>query len=103
MIGHRIVFSSTPIRKLKGGAIWDFVTRGDRESSLLVLARLLINQLFYFRFTYHDSCLIAGLDGPHIDTTDRNSKCQTCGEEMAKFSGYFGHIEHAWPVFHSGE
>lgn len=46
---------------------------------------------------------VGGLNDPRMGTTDRNFKCQTCGEGMAECPGHFGHIELARPVFHPGE
>ena len=45
---------------------------------------------------------VGGLNDPRMGTTDRNFKCQTCGEGMAECPGHFGHIELARPVFHPG-
>lgn len=46
---------------------------------------------------------VGGLNDPRMGTTDRNFKCQTCGEGMSECPGHFGHIELARPVFHPGE
>ena len=46
---------------------------------------------------------VGGLNDPRMGTTDRNFKCQTCGEGMSECPGHFGHIELARPVFHPGQ
>lgn len=43
-----------------------------------------------------------GLSDPRLGTTDRNFKCQTCGESMNDCPGHFGHIDLARPVYHIG-
>jgi DNA-directed RNA polymerase II subunit RPB1 len=46
--------------------------------------------------------LVGGLSDPRLGTTDRNFKCQTCGESMNDCPGHFGHIDLARPVYHIG-
>lgn len=46
--------------------------------------------------------MVGGLSDPRLGTTDRNYKCQTCGESMNDCPGHFGHIDLARPVYHIG-
>ena len=41
-----------------------------------------------------------GLTDLRLGTIDQNFKCQTCGLDMIKCPGHFGHIQLAKPVFH---
>ena len=42
------------------------------------------------------------LNDPRLGTTDRQLKCETCGENMTVCPGHFGHMELAKPMFHMG-
>lgn len=43
-----------------------------------------------------------GVHDPRMGTTDRDSRCGTCGCDAIECPGHFGHIELAKPIYHPG-
>ncbi|KAH8111472.1 beta and beta-prime subunits of DNA dependent RNA-polymerase [Phellopilus nigrolimitatus] len=96
MLGHQFAHSAAPIRKVKEV---QFGILSPEEIKAYSVAK--IEHPEVLDEATH-KLKIGGLNDPRMGTTDRNFKCQTCGEGMAECPGHFGHIELARPVFHPG-
>ncbi|KAI5120862.1 hypothetical protein M0805_008235 [Coniferiporia weirii] len=96
MLGHQFAHSAAPIRKVKEV---QFGILSPEEIKAYSVAKIehpeVIDEATH-------KLKVGGLNDPRMGTTDRNFKCQTCGEGMAECPGHFGHIELARPVFHPG-
>ncbi|KAL5518423.1 RPO21_1 [Sanghuangporus vaninii] len=96
MLGHQFAHSLAPIRKVKEV---QFGILSPEEIKAYSVAK--IEHPEVIDESTH-KLKVGGLNDPRMGTTDRNFKCQTCGEGMAECPGHFGHIELARPVFHPG-
>ena len=116
MLGHQFSYSAAPIRKVKE-VQFGILSPEEIVSCLLFSCVTHVDPLcLAFQKAYsvakieHPEVIdeathklkVGGLNDPRMGTTDRNFKCQTCGEGMAECPGHFGHIELARPVFHPG-
>ncbi|KAL5495827.1 RPO21_1 [Sanghuangporus weigelae] len=96
MLGHQFAHSLAPIRKVKEV---QFGILSPEEIKAYSVAK--IEHPEVIDESTH-KLKVGGLNDTRMGTTDRNFKCQTCGEGMAECPGHFGHIELARPVFHPG-
>ncbi|PAV21644.1 beta and beta-prime subunits of DNA dependent RNA-polymerase [Pyrrhoderma noxium] len=96
MLGHQFAHSAAPIKKVKEVQFGILSPEEIKAYSVAKIEHPEVIDEATHKFK------VGGLNDPRMGTTDRNFKCQTCGEGMAECPGHFGHIELARPVFHPG-
>ena len=60
-----------------------------------------VNRNLYLQDTAHKSCPYGVLDH-RMGTSQKDKKCETCGQDLATCIGHYGYIDLELPVFHVG-